>query len=51
MPEVPLIAWQIIGGGVGLFLLELIVGFIWLHYTAEPKPKQNKSSKKGKTNE
>jgi len=39
-----------IGGGVGLFLAELAIGFIWLHYTTAPKPKRNKLDKKGKTN-
>jgi len=34
----------------GLFGLETIALTIWLHYSAQPKPKQNKLIKKGKTN-
>lgn len=40
--------WLALGGIVGLYALSLIAGFIWLHYTTQPK--QNKLTKKGKTN-
>lgn len=42
--------WLALGGIVGVYALSLIAGFIWLHYTTAPKPKQNKLTKKGKTN-
>jgi len=35
-----------VAGVVGIYLLSLVIGFIWLHFTTEPKPKQNKSNKK-----
>lgn len=42
--------WLALGGIVGVYALSLIAGFIWLHYTSQPSNKQNKLTKKGKTN-
>lgn len=42
--------WLSLGIILGLYVLSLIVGFIWLNYTTAPKPKQNKLIKKGNTN-
>lgn len=42
--------WLALGGVVGVYALSLLVGFIWLHHTTAPKPKQNKLIKKGNTN-
>lgn len=42
--------WLSLGIILGLYVLSLIVGFIWLNYTSQPSNKQNKLTKKGKTN-
>jgi len=34
----------------GVFGLETLILAVWLYKTSEPKPKQNKLTKKGKSN-
>lgn len=48
--EIPAHAWIAFGLVLGTGVLAQVIGYIWLRITTEPKPKQNKLNKKGKSN-